>query len=110
MIDSIEINNYKYRNISLNGIFSEKTWDGNVRISENNIRMDILGMFNFRNKLPEFDFTLNLAKADLFKLKFDKSDTTSSISMLVTANFKGNNIDNLDGEIKLLNSNLKKYR
>lgn len=109
LIDSIEINSYKYRNISINGIFSEKTWDGNVKISEDNIRMEILGMFNFRDKLPEFDFTLNLAKADLYKLNFDKSDTTSSISMLVTANFKGTNIDNLDGEIKLLNSNLKKH-
>ena len=29
--------------------------------------------------------------------------------MLLTANFKGNNIDNLDGEIKLLNSNFVKY-
>jgi hypothetical protein len=109
LIDSIEINSYKYRNISLNGIFSEKTWDGTVKISEKNIRMDILGMFNFRDKLPEFDFTLNLAKADLYKLNFDKSDTTASISMLVTSNFKGSNIDNLDGEIKLLNSTLRKY-
>ena len=29
--------------------------------------------------------------------------------MLLTANFKGNNIDNLDGEIKLLNSSFRKY-
>jgi hypothetical protein len=109
LIDSIEINNYKYRNISLNGIFSENTWDGNIKISEDNIKMDLLGMFNFSSELPEFDFTLNLAHADLHRLNFDKSDTSSSLSVLLTANFKGNSIDNLDGEIKLLNSNLRKY-
>jgi len=109
LIDSIEINNYKYRNIGLNGSFTEKTWDGSVNISENNIRMDLLGMFNFNRELPEFDFTLNLANADLYKLNFDKTDTTSSLSMLLTANIKGSNIDNVDGEIKLLNSSLKKY-
>ena len=108
-IDSVEINKYKYRNISLNGNFSEKTWDGTVNISEDNIKMDILGLFNFREKLPEFDFTLNLTKADLHKLNFDKPDTSSSLSMLLTANFKGTNIDNLDGEIKLLNSSIKKF-
>jgi hypothetical protein len=108
-IDSIEINKYKYRNISLNGNFSEKTWDGTVNISEDNIKMDILGLFNFKEKLPEFDFTLNLAKADLHKLNFDKPDTSSSLSMLLTANFKGTNIDNLDGEIKLLNSRIRKF-
>jgi len=59
--------------------------------------------------LPEFDFTLNIADANLYKLNFDKLDTTSSVTMLLTANFKGNSIDNLDGEIKLLNSNFVKY-
>ncbi|MCU0461968.1 MAG: translocation/assembly module TamB [Bacteroidales bacterium] len=109
LIDSIEVNDYKYRNISLTGIFTEKTWDGNVKIADKNIKFDILGMFDFSNELPEFDFTLNLTEADLHKLHFDKSDTTSALSMLLTANFKGSNIDNLDGEIKLLNSNLRKY-
>jgi hypothetical protein len=109
LIDSIEFNNYKYRNISLNGIFSEKTWDGNVKIADKNIRMNILGMFDFRSELPEFDFTLNLEEANLHELNFVKSDTSSALSMLVTANFRGTNIDNLDGEIRLLNSNLRSY-
>ena len=65
-------------------------------------------MFDFSNELPEFDFSLNLAKADLYKLNFNKSDTSSALSMLLTANFRGSNMDNLDGEIKLLNSNLCK--
>jgi len=109
MIDSIELNRYKYRNIGLNGVFTEKTWDGSVKISDSNIRMDILGMFNFNRELPEFDFTLNLADADLHRLNLNEDDTASSLSMLLTANIKGNNIDNIDGEIKLLNSRLKRF-
>lgn len=105
LIDSVEVNGYKYRNIGLNGILSEKTWDGSVNISEENIKMDLLGMFNFRDELPEFNFTLNLAQADLFRLNL-VDDSSASVSMLLTANFRGNNIDNLDGEIKLLNSNI----
>ena len=34
---------------------------------------------------------------------------TSRVTLLLTSNFKGNNIDNLDGEIKLLNSKFRKY-
>jgi hypothetical protein len=108
-IDSVELNSYMYRNVALKGNFSEKAWDGSVTINEDNIRMDILGLFNFQNKLPEFDFTLNLAKANLYKLNFDRADTSSRLSMLLTANFRGSNIDNLDGEIRLLNSTLRKY-
>jgi hypothetical protein len=109
LIDSIEVNNYKYRDIALKGRFSEKTWDGTISLDEENIEGTLLGMFDFSSELPEFDFTLNLVKADLHKLNFDASDTTSSLSALLTANFKGSNIDNLDGEIRLLNSNITKY-
>lgn len=103
-VDSLELNNYVYRNIDLKGEFTEKTWDGSIRISDRNIKMDFLGMFDFRNALPEFDFTLNLASSNLYRLNFEKSDTSSRLSMLMTANFRGNNIDNLFGEIKMLNS------
>ena len=48
-------------------------------------------------------------EADLYRLNFDKADSTARISMLATANFKGNNIDNLFGEIRLLNSTITKY-
>jgi hypothetical protein len=108
-IDSIELKRYKYRNIALKGIFTEKTWDGSINISDRNIKMDLLGMFDFSNKLPEFDFTLNLARANLYNLNFNRKDTSASASMLLTANFRGNTIDNIDGEIKLLNSNFVKY-
>ncbi len=108
-IDSIEFNKYVYRNISLNGLFTEKTWDGSINIEDKNVKLDLLGLLNFKNKLPEFDFTLNVSNANLHKLNIDKLDSTSNVTMLLTANFKGNNIDNLDGEIKLLNSNFRKY-
>ncbi len=108
-IDSIEINKYTYRNIGLNGFFTENTWDGNINIQEENIKMELMGMLNFSSKLPEFNFTLNLAKANLYKLNIIPNDTTSSLSMLLTSNFKGNNIDNLAGEIKLINARFTKF-
>ncbi|TAL71918.1 MAG: hypothetical protein EPN88_05265, partial [Bacteroidetes bacterium] len=107
-IDSVEINRYEYRNIALNGFFTEKTWDGSINIADDNIKLSLLGLLNFKDKLPEFDFTLNVSNANLFKLNIDRLDTTSSLTMLLTSNFKGSSIDNLDGEIKLLNSSFKK--
>jgi len=109
IVDSVEINKYNYRNILLNGTFTEKMWDGAVKINENNIKLDLLGMLSFSKEKSEFDFSLNIENADLHRLNFDKTDPTSNLSLLVTANFSGNNLDNLDGEIKLLNSNMIKY-
>ena len=97
-VDSIELNQYKYRNIEMNGDFSEKTWDGSIRVVDQNIKADILGLFDFRDSLPEFNFSLNLNDANLHLLNFDKADSSSSLSLLMTADFKGNNIDNLSGK------------
>jgi hypothetical protein len=108
-IDSIEINRYLYRNITLNGSFTEKTWDGSIDIVDRNIKLNLLGLLNFNNKLPEFNFTLNVTDANLHKLNIDKPDSTSKVTLLLTSNFKGNSIDNLDGEIKLLNSKFRKF-
>ena len=107
-IDSIELNKYTYRNISLNGSFTEKTWDGSINIVDKNIKLDLLGLLNFNNKLPEFDFTLNIADAKLYNLNLEKHDTSSNVTILLTSNFKGNSIDNIDGEIKVLNSKFRK--
>lgn len=107
--DSLEFNKYTYRNIALNGSFTEKAWDGSVNISDKNIKLNLLGLLNFKNKLPEFDLTLNIANAKLYNLNFDKIDTSSMVTVLLTSNFKGNSIDNLDGEIKLLNSKFRKF-
>lgn len=108
-IDSIELNSYKYRNVSVNGRFSEKSWDGDISINDKNIRFDVLGTFDFSRELPEFDFSLNLAEADLYRLNFDRDDSTSHLSLLATANFRGTSIDNLDGEIRLLNSTIRQH-
>jgi len=108
-IDSLQFKEYTYRDISLEGLFTERAWDGSIKITDNNVKMDFLGLFNFENKLPEFDFTLNIANANLYNLNLEKSDTTSSATLLLTSNFSGNTIDNLDGEIRLLNSNFIRY-
>ena len=108
-IDSIEIKDYKYRDIILNGFFTEKTWDGSINVSDENIKMDILGLFNFEKKLPEFDFTLNIAKARLYYLNLEEKDTSAAVTLLMTSNFKGSSIDDIDGEIRLLNSNFVRH-
>jgi hypothetical protein len=103
-IDSIDINSYTYRNVELKGKMTENIWDGNVTIRDENIDMKVMGRFDFSADLPEFDFSMYLLNADLYRLNLMKQDTLYKAQALVTASFKGNNIDNLDGTIRLDNS------
>ncbi len=108
IIDSIEFNRYIYHNISLDGHFTEKAYDGSIRIDDPNLKLDFLGMFDFTNSMPEFDFSLNIPRAALFPLHLSPRDTSLIYSGLVLANFKGNNIRDFNGEIKLLDARLKR--
>lgn len=105
-ITRISINNYNYSNINLNGEFSEKRWDGSIKVKDNNLDLEFLGMIDFQNPLPEFDFSLSVPNARLYELNIDKADTNSFLSLLIEANFTGDKVDNLDGEIRFINSTI----
>ncbi len=106
-VDSVEINNYLYRNISLEGTYIDKIWDGAVTVRDKNINMDILGRFDIHKTMPEFDFTMNIAHADLYRLNLIESDTVFRATALLTASFRGTGIDNIDGDLRLINSTLQ---
>ncbi|MDZ7738962.1 MAG: translocation/assembly module TamB domain-containing protein [Bacteroidales bacterium] len=108
VIESLEFNDYTYRKIHISGLVTDKVWDGSVSSDTENLKMDLLGRFDFTGEQSEFDFSLNLLEADLYKLNIDRSDSLSSISMLMTANLKGNSADNINGDIRLLNSRLSR--
>lgn len=107
-VESIEFNDYIYRDIEINGLVTEKIWDGTVKSNTDDLKMDLLGRFDFTRDIPEVDFSLNLLEADLYKLNIDKSDSLSNLSMLLTASFAGNSINNMTGNVRLLNSKLKR--
>ncbi len=103
-IASVEINKYNYQNIKLDGMFLEKSFDGSISIDDPNIKFDFLGLVDFTAEEPEFDFTLNLPYAHLYNLNINPNDTTSNLSLLMTANFTGSSPENMNGTIKLLNA------
>jgi len=107
IIDSVELNDYLYRNVSVTGKYADSIWDGNVAVKDQNINMEVMGRFDLEKSRPEFDFSLNLAHADLHALNLVRSDSVFLASALLTANFKGNRTDNLEGDLRLINSTLQ---
>ena len=105
-IDSVSVNHYTYHNILLDGRFSEKAYDGSIKIDDPNLKLDFLGMFDFTKRLPEFDFSLNLLHAALFPMNITPTDTNLTLSGLVLASFSGNNLQEFQGDVKLLDATL----
>lgn len=108
MINNIMFKGYNYANVKVDGTLSNNNYDGAVNINDPNINADFLGKVDLTGDIPLFNFTANVRRANLYKLNFDRSDTSSVMSVYMTANFEANNIDNLNGEIKLWNSTFQK--
>lgn len=108
IIAHIFYNQYNYQNIKIDGSLTNNTYDGALSINDPNLNMNFSGNVNLTGQIPIFNFTADVKHINLFKLNFDKKDTSSSASFLATANFEGNNIDNVKGEINLKNSTLRK--
>jgi hypothetical protein len=98
-IDSVFVYNYQYKNIQLNGDVLNKKFDGYLLVDDSNLKLRFDGKFDLNVPVPVFNFEMQLAKADLRALKFDRKFKQSEVSFALNANFSGSNIDNIDGLI-----------
>ena len=106
-VSSIEINDYEYENIRLDGMLNNRMFDGFVAINDSNLQFDFLGKVNLNPEVPIFDFRLDLKKALPGNLNLGGKYPESELSLVLNANFSGNRIDNLTGSIEVEKGNYK---
>jgi len=98
VVDTIDFKNYKYQNITIKGNLKNKLFDGALSVDDPNLKLDYVGSLNLSPSLPVFKFTADVSYADLHKLNLMK-DSIAKISCRLNANFEGNIIDNMQGQI-----------
>jgi hypothetical protein len=107
-IDTLELYKYAYSNITLDGAFTNQTFEGGFSISDPNIKMDFQGRTDFSGDVPVHRFTADVARARPFFLNLPLYDPNYFISFLIETDLSGGAIDELNGEIKLINSLFEK--
>jgi hypothetical protein len=103
-VNSIEFNNYTYKNIAVEGDIAKQIFKGKLNVKDDNIDFDFIGNVDFTGKLPKLDFITTLNKADLSALHFVKTDKKTDLSTQLIINVTGDNIDNLIGQINFDNT------
>jgi hypothetical protein len=99
-ISYIDFNNYRYRNVKINGLFDNKFFDGNLSINDKNVQLTFDGGVNLNPKLPEFDFKATIKNAKLRALKLFKDSL--KVDATFSTNFSGNNLNNIQGNLSIL--------
>ncbi len=98
-ISYIDFNNYRYKNVSVNGTFHQNLFTGKVKINDNNLKLNFDGSLNLNPKLPLFKFVASVDKANLHQLHFSKD--TIKVRADFNTNFTGNNLDNIQGNLEI---------
>ena len=98
-IDNLDYMSYQYSNIVLDGLIMEKKFEGSMKIDDENLKGQFSGNVDLNNENSIFDFELLIEKANLSNLHIDKKYQDSKLTFDLRANFTGNNIDNINGNI-----------
>jgi len=106
-ISKVDFYDYEYENLSLDGFFSEKQFDGKISIQDPNIGFDFSGKVDFSQEIPTMKFSSHLNHAKLYPLHLNTKDKKAELSFSVDANFTGSGLDNANGIIEINNTNYK---
>ena len=102
-ISEFEYKGYKYEDIHLLGNFKKNSFDGTVEVNDANGLLHAEGMFRNDGKNSLFNFTANVEHLRPDSLHLTNKYESPDISFRLNADFTGNSIDNLEGNIRVDN-------
>lgn len=95
-VRQLEFQNYSYSNIQASGSYVGEKFDGKIICHDPNLDFIFQGIFGMSAKTDSYyDFYADVMYADLAKLKLDKRDSVSLVTLRTSANFT----QKLSGEI-----------
>lgn len=100
-IDEFKYNGYKYEKILLSGNFNPNSFNGKININDPNGKLHAEGLFKHEGRNSVFNFTSKVEHLRPDSLHLMKKYEAPDISFAMNANFRGNNIDNLEGQIQV---------
>ncbi|MBN2212792.1 MAG: translocation/assembly module TamB [Bacteroidales bacterium] len=103
-LESLEFKKYIYKSIRLSGLLQNKKYNGEVFVKDPNVTFDFRGMVDFASDTPRYDFIASVTRANLYSLNIDRSDPDQEVSFDIVADARGNSLNNINGNIKLINA------
>lgn len=105
-VDYVDFNGYRLKNISAEGLYRDKSFDGEAAMNDENARFSFVGKMDFNADVPTYNFESDIEHLDLKAIHLDSIQTTLSAKLDI--NLTGSEMDNLDGKARV--SNLKIMR
>jgi hypothetical protein len=105
-IKNVYFYNYTYQDISVNGTIAKKKFNGQLISKDPNLDAKLVGLVDYGQQQPKFDFNAEIGRTDLKKLHITKDSL--EFSGKLRFNFTGNNIDNFIGTARVYDAAIYK--
>lgn len=105
VISLLQFKKYSYRNINVDGEISKKLFSGDLSIDEPNVALTFNGKINFKENLPQYNFTADVGHLHLDTLNLLNVPGEAELSSHLAMNFKGNKLENMEGDIQVSDFN-----
>jgi hypothetical protein len=99
-IDTLSYRGYSYRNISLDGSFREKIFEGVLNSGDPNVDFTFDGTINLKEAIPRFEFSANLRRLDLGVLNLTDNDLVLA-GDIENLSLQGKSLDEITGSATL---------
>ncbi len=101
LVSSFHYNNYTYSNMIMDGEYVDGGFVGKVLLDDKNGTVAINGSINTASPVPVFNFQMDVAHVRPHELHLTKSYEGAEFNVKVKADFTGNSIDEMKGEINI---------
>jgi hypothetical protein len=100
-VSSITLLNHQYTDIAINGFVLKKSFNGDLHLNDDNLKMDFDGRVDLSKEIPEFKFNADVKYINFKALNILKNDFR--ISGKVKSDFAGLKIDDILGRVDVSN-------
>lgn len=100
-VNSFIFKGYTYHNIILDGNYKNGGFAGKLNLDDQNIYINLDGNFNIAEKIPSFNLQAQIRHFNPNKLLLTDKYKNSNLSLNINADFKGNSIDNIVGDLSI---------
>ena len=101
VISSLEYSGYRYENITMDGLYKDGGFNGHLALDDENGAIQIDGSFNTSRRVSDFNLQASVKNLRPNELNISDKYIDSDISLLLTANFTGSSINDMNGSIRL---------
>lgn len=98
-ISLLEINNYPYQNINIEGKIREQMFTGDFNVNDPNLVMNFSGALDYSSNQRNISCVSSIKNANLFSLGITQKNETETFSGDIELVARGNNIEELIGDL-----------